>query len=131
MSKEEDVFIGAIDQGTSSSRFIIYDKSSKPIGSNQVEFTQFYPQAGWVEHDSMEILESVKVCITKAIDKATFDGFNVDEGLKAIGLTNQRETTLVWSKSTGAPLHHVLVWMDVRTDSVCRSSFFSPFIFPN
>ncbi|XP_045830693.1 glycerol kinase-like [Trifolium pratense] len=84
MSKEEDVFIGAIDQGTSSSRFIIYDKSAKPIGSNQVEFTQFYPQAGWVEHDPMEILESVKVCITKVIDKATFDGFNVDEGLKAI-----------------------------------------------
>lgn len=72
----------------------------------------------------MEILESVKVCITKAVDKATADGFNVDKGLKAIGLTNQRETTLVWSKSTGAPLHNALVWMDVRTTSVCRSSFF-------
>jgi glycerol kinase len=119
MSKE-DVFIGAIDQGTSSTRFIIYDKSAKSIGSHQVEFTQFYPQAGWVEHDPMEILESVKVCIAKAVDKATADGFNVDKGLKAIGLTNQRETTLVWSKSTGAPLHHALVWMDVRTSSVCR-----------
>lgn len=119
MSKD-DVFIGAIDQGTSSSRFIIYDKSAKPIGSHQVEFTQFYPQAGWVEHDPMEILESVKVCITKAVDKATVDGFNVDKGLKAIGLTNQRETTLVWSKSTGAPLHNALVWMDVRTTSICR-----------
>lgn len=72
----------------------------------------------------MEILESVKVCITKAVDKATANGFNVDKGLKAIGLTNQRETTLVWSKSTGAPLHNALVWMDVRTTSVCRSSFF-------
>jgi glycerol kinase len=76
----------------------------------------------------MEILESVKVCIAKAVDKATADGFNVDKGLKAIGLTNQRETTLVWSKSTGAPLHHALVWMDVRTSSVCRSSF-SPSFF--
>jgi len=77
----------------------------------------------------MEILESVKVCITKAVDKATADGFNVDKGLKAIGLTNQRETTLVWSKSTGAPLHNALVWMDVRTTSVCRSSFFFFFTF--
>lgn len=117
---EDDVFIGSIDQGTSSTRFIIYDKSAKPIGSHHVEFTQFYPQAGWVEHDPMEILESVKVCITKAVDKATADGFNVSKGLKAIGITNQRETTLVWSKSTGAPLHNAIVWMDVRTASVCR-----------
>ncbi|XP_058728889.1 glycerol kinase-like [Vicia villosa] len=116
----DDVFIGSIDQGTSSSRFIIYDKSATPIGSHHVEFTQFYPQAGWVEHDPMEILESVKVCITKAVDKATADGFNVSKGLKAIGITNQRETTLVWSKSTGAPLHNAIVWMDVRTASVCR-----------
>ncbi|KAL5072441.1 hypothetical protein RYX36_011425 [Vicia faba] len=120
MSKQDDVYIGAIDQGTSSSRFLIYDKSAKPIGMHYVEFTQFYPQAGWVEHDPMEILESVRVCITKALDKATADGFNVDKGLKAIGITNQRETTLVWSKSTGAPLHNAIVWMDARTTSVCR-----------
>lgn len=119
MSKEE-VFVGAIDQGTSSSRFIIYDKSARSIGSHQVEFTQFYPQAGWVEHDPMEILESVKVCIAKAVDKATANGFNVDKGLKAIGLTNQRETTLVWSKSTGAPLYNAIVWMDARTAPICR-----------
>ncbi|XP_027344713.1 glycerol kinase isoform X2 [Abrus precatorius] len=119
MSKE-NVFVGAIDQGTSSSRFIIYDASSRPIGSHQVEFTQLYPQAGWVEHNPMEILESVKVCVAKAVDKATADGFNVDKGLKAIGLTNQRETTLVWSKSTGAPLYNAIVWMDVRTSSICR-----------
>ncbi|CAK8574611.1 unnamed protein product [Lathyrus sativus] len=119
MSKD-DVFIGSIDQGTSSTRFIIYDKSANAIGSHNVEFTQFYPEAGWVEHDPVEILESVKVCITKAVDKATADGFNVSKGLKAIGITNQRETTLVWSKSTGAPLHNAIVWMDVRTASVCR-----------
>lgn len=69
----------------------------------------------------MEILESVKVCVAKAVDKATADGFNVDKGLKAIGITNQRETTLVWSKSTGAPLYNAIVWMDARTTSVCRS----------
>ncbi|CAN6573138.1 unnamed protein product [Malus baccata var. baccata] len=74
----------------------------------------------WVEHDAMEILESVRVCMAKALDKATADGHNVDSGLKAIGLTNQRETTLVWSKSTGCPLYNAIVWMDVRTSSICR-----------
>ncbi|KAF8389149.1 hypothetical protein HHK36_025842 [Tetracentron sinense] len=119
MSKDE-VFIGSIDQGTTSTRFIIYDRFAKAVGSHQVEFTQFYPEAGWVEHDPMEILESVKVCIAKALDKATADGHNVDKGLKAIGLTNQRETTLVWSKSTGFPLYNAIVWMDARTSSICR-----------
>ncbi|KAG7998097.1 hypothetical protein I3843_01G242000 [Carya illinoinensis] len=120
MSKEEAVFVGSIDQGTSSTRFIIYDRLARPVGSHQVEFTQFYPEAGWVEHDPMEILESVRVCIAKAVDKATADGYNVDSGLKAIGLTNQRETTLLWSKSTGCPLYNAIVWMDVRTSSICR-----------
>lgn len=117
---KEAAFIGSIDQGTSSTRFIIYDRDSRCVGSHQVEFTQLYPQAGWVEHDPMEILESVKVCMAKAVDKASAEGHNVDAALKAIGLTNQRETTLVWSKSTGRPLYNAIVWMDVRTTSVCR-----------
>ncbi|GKV45459.1 hypothetical protein SLEP1_g52535 [Rubroshorea leprosula] len=119
-TSKNETFIGSIDQGTTSTRFIIYDSSARPIGSHQVEFTQFYPEVGWVEHDPMEILESVRVCIAKALDKATADGHNVDSGLKAIGLTNQRETTLVWSKSTGCPLYNAIVWMDARTTSVCR-----------
>ncbi|EPS68115.1 hypothetical protein M569_06657, partial [Genlisea aurea] len=116
----EEVFVGSIDQGTTSTRFIIYDRFAKPIGSHQVEFTQFYPQYGWVEHDPMEILESVRLCIAKAIDKATAEGHNVDSGLKAIGLTNQRETAVIWSKSTGLPLYNAVVWMDIRTSSICR-----------
>lgn len=76
----------------------------------------------------MEILESARVCISKAVDKATADGHNVDSGLKAIGLTNQRETTMVWSKSTGLPLYNAIVWMDVRTSSICRYPYLS--IFP-
>ncbi|KAH7547427.1 hypothetical protein FEM48_Zijuj01G0308900 [Ziziphus jujuba var. spinosa] len=99
-------------------RFIIYDREARAVGSHQVEFTQFYPQAGWIEHDPLEILESARVCMTKAIDKATADGHNVDKGLKAIGLSNQRETTLVWSKSTGSPLYNAIVWMDARTKNV-------------
>ncbi|MBA0810833.1 hypothetical protein Gohar_002791 [Gossypium harknessii] len=120
MSKEQ-TFIASIDQGTTSTRFFIYDKSARIIGSHHVEFTQFYPEAGWVEHDPMEILESVRSCMTKALDKATADGYNVDSGLKAIGLTNQRETVVVWSKSTGSPLYNAIVWMDVRTSSICRT----------
>ncbi|EYU21675.1 hypothetical protein MIMGU_mgv1a019703mg [Erythranthe guttata] len=116
----EEVFVGSIDQGTTSTRFIIYDRSAKPVGSHQVEFTQFYPQSGWVEHDPTEILESVRLCIAKAVDKATAAGHNVDSGLKAIGLTNQRETTVIWSKSTGSPLYNAIVWMDVRTSPICR-----------
>ncbi|KAK8514276.1 hypothetical protein V6N13_063175 [Hibiscus sabdariffa] len=116
----QEIYIASIDQGTTSTRFLIYDKSARVIGSHQIEFTQFYPEAGWVEHDPMEILESVRLCITKALDKTTADGHNVDSGLKAIGLTNQRETTVVWSKSTGCPLYNAIVWMDARTSSICR-----------
>ncbi|XP_051147966.1 glycerol kinase-like [Andrographis paniculata] len=116
----EELFVGSVDQGTTSTRFIIYDGSGKVVGSHQTEFTQFYPQSGWVEHDPVEILESVRLCIAKAVDKATAAGHNVDSGLKAIGLTNQRETSVVWSKSTGRPLYNAIVWMDVRTSSICR-----------
>ncbi|KAK3411072.1 glycerol kinase [Eucalyptus grandis] len=117
---DEQVYVGSLDQGTTSTRFIIYDRNARSIGSHQVEFTQFCPHAGWVEHDPMEILETVRVCMAKAVDKATADGHNVDGGLKAIGLTNQRETALVWRKSTGHPLYNAIVWMDARTSSICR-----------
>ncbi|KAI3969895.1 hypothetical protein MKX01_038363 [Papaver californicum] len=100
--KGEPVYVGSIDQGTTSTRFIIYDKSAKTIASHQTEFTH------------------VRLCMAKALDKATDDGYNVDEGLKVIGITNQRETTLVWSKSSGFPLHNAIVWMDARTTSICR-----------
>ena len=73
----------------------------------------------------MEILDSVRTCIEKAVENATKDGHDVHKGLKAIGLTNQRETTMLWSKTTGLPLHNAIVWMDVRTSAICRSHFFS------
>lgn len=79
----------------------------------------------WVEHDAMEILESVRMCMAKAVDKATAGGHNVDGALKAIGLTNQRETAVIWSKSTGVPLYNAIVWMDARTSAICRYPFFS------
>lgn len=120
MSKKDEIFVGSIDQGTTSTRFVIFDRDANIVASHQVEFTQFYPEAGWVEHNPIEILESVRVCSAKALDKAAADGYNVDGGLKAIGITNQRETTVIWSKSTGLPLYNAIVWMDGRTSSICR-----------
>ncbi|KAG8043679.1 hypothetical protein GUJ93_ZPchr0458g22574 [Zizania palustris] len=117
---EGEVYVASIDQGTTSTRFIIYDRHAKPVASHQLEFKQHYPEAGWVEHDPIEIMESVTMCMAKALEKATADGYNVDAGLKAIGITNQRETTVMWSKSTGLPLYNAIVWMDARTSPICR-----------
>ncbi|CAO2036749.1 unnamed protein product [Urochloa humidicola] len=116
----EEVYVAAIDQGTTSTRFIVYDRHAKPVASHQLEFKQLYPEAGWVEHDPMEIIETVKVCMKEAVDKAKDSKYNVVAGLKAIGITNQRETTVMWSKSTGLPLYNAIVWMDARTSPVCR-----------
>lgn len=116
----EETFVGALDHGTTSTRFIIYDRNAKAVTSHQVEFTQIYPETGWVEHDPMEILETVRICMREALEKAKNAGKPVDKALRAVGITNQRETTLVWSKSTGKPLHNAVVWMDVRTSSICR-----------
>ncbi|KAJ7522188.1 hypothetical protein O6H91_11G009000 [Diphasiastrum complanatum] len=113
-------FVGAIDQGTTSTRFFLYDRNAKPVASHQVEFAQIYPQAGWVEHDPLVILDTVKVCIQKTCEKARAEGISIDGNVKAIGITNQRETTVVWRKSTGLPLYNAIVWMDARTSSICR-----------
>ncbi|KAG6530502.1 hypothetical protein ZIOFF_012741 [Zingiber officinale] len=120
MAGAEDFFIGAVDQGTASTRFIIYDRHAKPVASHQMEFTQFYPETGWVEQDPLEILQSVRVCMEKALEKATAAGHDVGAGLRAVGITNQRETTVVWSRSTGHPLFNAVVWMDGRTNDICH-----------
>eukprot|EP00252_Welwitschia_mirabilis_P004089 TRINITY_DN1427_c0_g1_i1.p1 TRINITY_DN1427_c0_g1~~TRINITY_DN1427_c0_g1_i1.p1 ORF type:complete len:531 (-),score=91.74 TRINITY_DN1427_c0_g1_i1:346-1938(-) len=118
--EEKGGYIGSIDQGTTSTRFFIYDASATVIASHQVEFKQIYPQAGWVEHDPLDILESVRTCMREALEKAKAAGKEVEKGLRAIGITNQRETTLIWSKTTGLPLYNAIVWMDARTSSICR-----------
>ncbi|CAA7406943.1 unnamed protein product [Spirodela intermedia] len=120
MADQAEAFVAAIDQGTTSTRFIIYDRHRRPVGSHQVEFTQIYPEAGWVEHDPMEILETVRVCMAKAVEKAGAAGHGIAAGIRGVGLTNQRETTVIWSKSTGLPLYNAIVWMDARTSGICR-----------
>ncbi|XP_013394557.1 glycerol kinase isoform X1 [Lingula anatina] len=109
--------IGAIDQGTSSSRFFIFDaKTAELLTYHQVEIKQLLPKEGWVEEDPKEILSSVLECMEKAVEN--LKALNIDPGkLKAIGITNQRETTVVWDKVTGEPLYNAIVWLDLRTAS--------------
>ncbi|CAI7796055.1 unnamed protein product [Closterium sp. NIES-53] len=113
--------VGAIDQGTTSTRFFLYDEHLRVVASHQMEFEQIQPQAGWVEHDPMVILSTVRQCMEGAIAAARSKGVHVGpDTVRAVGLTNQRETTVVWRRSTGEPLYNAIVWMDVRTSAVCQ-----------
>ncbi|MFM2337520.1 MAG: glycerol kinase GlpK [Bacteroidota bacterium] len=108
-------YILAIDQGTTSSRTIIFDKKGNIISTAQKEFTQIFPQPGWVEHDAEEIWATQKGTIAEAIAKANCTLHN----MAAIGITNQRETTVVWDRKTGKPICNAIVWQDRRTASYC------------
>ncbi|MBV9976546.1 MAG: glycerol kinase GlpK [Hyphomicrobiales bacterium] len=107
-------FVGSLDQGTTSTRFIIFDREGNIVASGQKEHAQIYPRPGWVEHDPTEIWLNAKSVIVDALAKARL----APRDLSSVGLTNQRETTLIWDRRTGAPLHHALVWQDTRTDSL-------------
>src|SRR5690606_22947730 len=108
-------FILAIDQGTTSSRAIVFDGDRKIAGVGQKEFTQYFPQDGWVEHDPEEIWESVVWSVKKAIAEAKIGA----KDIAAIGITNQRETTLIWDRMTGKAIHNAIVWQDRRTADYC------------
>ena len=103
-------YIGAIDQGTTSTRFMIFDETGSVISSAQMEHTQFLPQAGWVEHDPLEILRATDAVIKEALSTAGLVG----RDLSAIGITNQRETTVAWNASTGVPLGKAIVWQEIE-----------------
>jgi glycerol kinase len=110
--------IGAIDQGTQSSRFYIFDAQAQPVASAQVALQQHCPQAGWCEHDPVQILDSVRTCIARAVQIAEEKVGPVR--IAALGITNQRETTVVWDRTTGKPLHNAIVWLDNRTSDICH-----------
>ena len=107
--------IGALDQGTSSTRFILFDESGSIVSQSQKEHKQIMPKPGWVEHDAEEIWENSKTVIAEAISRIDINQ------LSAIGITNQRETTLVWDKNTGVPLYNAIVWQDTRTQTFLDS----------
>jgi len=110
-------YIGSLDQGTSSTRFIVFDDAGKIVGQHQLEHTQILPQAGWVEHDAAEIWQRTKDVIAGALKAARISGAE----LSAIGITNQRETTVIWDKQTGEPLANAIVWQDTRTADFLNS----------
>src|SRR5690606_25534245 len=108
-------YILTIDQGTTSCRAILFNKSGEIVSLAQKEFTQYYPKPGWVEHDPMEIWSTQASVLTETILKG---GFNTDE-VASIGITNQRETTLIWNRQTGKPILNAIVWQDRRTAAQC------------
>jgi glycerol kinase len=109
-------YVGALDQGTTSTRFIIFDHAGDIVGLAQKEHEQIFPKPGWVEHDPLEIWKNTQDVITEALLKTGIKG----EDLTAIGITNQRETTVLWDKKTGKPYSHAIVWQCTRTDKICN-----------
>ena len=109
-------YVAAIDQGTTSTRFMVFTHEGTVVGFDQKEHEQIYPKPGWVEHDPMEIIQATKDVIAGALNKLKID---VKE-IAAVGVTNQRETAVVWEKATGKPVHNAIVWQDTRTDLICN-----------
>jgi glycerol kinase len=107
-------YVAAIDQGTTSTRFMIFDHGGNVIAVDQKEHQQIYPKPGWVEHDPLEIWRRTQEVIDGALKKGNIDA----KDIRAIGITNQRETTVVWDKNTGKPIYNAIVWQDTRTDSI-------------
>ena len=107
--------IAALDQGTTSTRCLLFNQAGEIISSSQKEHRQIYPQPGWVEHDPLEILDNSIYVIQEALKKANLGSAD----LAGLGITNQRETTVVWSKITGQPVYNAIVWQDARTDQIC------------
>jgi len=110
-----DRYILSLDQGTTSSRSLLIDAQGQIIAIAQKEFKQHYPQPGWVEHDADEIWSSQSGTLAEVIAKAKID----PQQIAAIGITNQRETTVVWDRKTGHPIHPAIVWQDRRTADFC------------
>ncbi|HWV25889.1 MAG TPA: glycerol kinase GlpK [Aeromicrobium sp.] len=107
-------YVMAIDQGTTSTRAMIFDHDGSVVSVDQVEHQQIFPRAGWVEHDAVEIWENTRKVIGGALAKANFNSGHI----AAVGITNQRETAVVWEKATGRPIHHAIVWQDTRTQQI-------------
>ncbi|MBN9108310.1 MAG: glycerol kinase GlpK [Pseudonocardia sp.] len=110
-------YVGAIDQGTTSTRFMIFDHSGNEVGRHQLEHEQILPQAGWVEHNPVEIWERTSAVLQSALNKT---GLSASD-LCALGITNQRETAVVWDRNTGRPYYNAIVWQDTRTDRIASA----------
>jgi glycerol kinase len=109
-------YVAAIDQGTTSTRFMIFDQAGQVVAVAQAEHEQIYPKPGWVEHDALEILTRVHEVIPMGLEMAGID----HRDLAAVGITNQRETAVIWDRISGKPVHNAIVWQDTRTDGICK-----------
>ncbi|KAH7312267.1 glycerol kinase [Stachybotrys elegans] len=116
---EQKWFVGSIDQGTTSTRFIIFNGQGDPVAKHQKEFKNIYPHSGWHEQDPLELLQSVESCIEKAVADFCAQGHSVSE-IRSVGITTQRETTVLWDKFSGEPLCNAVAWPDTRTASLVR-----------
>jgi glycerol kinase len=110
-------YVGAVDQGTTSTRFMIFDHSGNEVGKHQLEHEQILPQAGWVEHNPVEIWERTSAVVQSALNSAGL----TSNDLAALGITNQRETSVVWDRTTGRPYYNAIVWQDTRTDRIASA----------
>ena len=110
-------FVGSVDQGTTSTRFMIFDHSGNEVARHQLEHEQILPRAGWVEHNPVEIWERTSAVIQTALGKAGL----ASSDLAALGITNQRETSVVWDRRTGRPYYNAIVWQDTRTDKIASA----------
>ena len=110
-------FVGAVDQCTTSTRFMVFDHSGNEVGKHQLEHQQILPRAGWVEHNPLEIWERTQTVIGSTLSRLDLQSSDLD----ALGITNQRETTVVWNRTTGRPLYNAIVWQDTRTDRIAKA----------
>src|SRR5438874_10228018 len=110
-------FVGAVDQGTTSTRFMVFDVKGNEVARHQLEHEQILPQAGWVEHNPVEIWERTSSVIRTALNQASLGASD----LAALGITNQRETAVVWNRRTGRPYYNAIVWQDTRTDRIASA----------
>lgn len=110
-------YVGAVDLGTTSNRFIIFDRDGRIVAMDQKEHEQIFPKPGWVEHNPMEIRDNTRTVIRNTLQKAGLKGSDI----AAVGMTNQRETTIVWNRKTGEPLCNAIVWQCTRTDEICNA----------
>ncbi|MGW0585178.1 FGGY family carbohydrate kinase, partial [Streptomyces sp. NPDC002920] len=115
MTDNAEKYVAAIDQGTTSSRCIVFDHGGAIVAVDQREHRQIFPKPGWVEHDATEIWSKVQAVVAGAVAKA---GLRADQ-ISALGITNQRETTVLWDRATGKPVHNAIVWQDTRTAGLC------------
>jgi glycerol kinase len=115
MPTAQSSHVVAIDQGTTSTRAMVFDRRGRVVAVDQLEHRQIFPRAGWVEHDALEIWQNTRVVVGGALGKANLNATHI----AAVGITNQRETAVVWERSTGQPIHNAIVWQDTRTQAIC------------